>query len=51
MAAVVRGQGEPAVCMDVDVDQLFLDRDQCNSGAVESEVIFKDSVESSKFEI
>jgi predicted outer membrane repeat protein len=49
--SVARGQGEPAVCLDVEVDQLFLDRDQCNSGAVESEVIFKDSVESSKFEI
>jgi predicted outer membrane repeat protein len=49
--SVARGQGEPAVCMDVEVDQLFLDREMCNSGAVESEQIFRDSLESSDFEI
>ena len=49
--SVARGQGEPAICMEVEVDQVFEDRDFCNSGAVESELIFKDSMETSKFEI
>jgi predicted outer membrane repeat protein len=49
--SVARGQAEPAICMDVGVDQLFLDRDLCNAGAVESEQIFKDSLETSDFEI
>jgi predicted outer membrane repeat protein len=49
--SVARGQGEPAICMDVAVDQVFEDRDFCNSGAVESELIFRDSVETSDFEL
>jgi len=49
--SAARGHGEAAICMDVAVDQLNLARDMCNSGAVESEQIFTDSLETSKFEI
>ncbi len=48
--SVARGQAEPSICMEVQVDQVFEDRDFCNSGAVESDLIFRDSVETSKFE-
>ena len=46
--SVARGQGEPAICELVKIDQLFMRRgDPCNSGAVESETIFRDGFESS----
>ena len=49
--SVARGQGEAGICMNVAVDQVFEDRDFCNSGAVESELLFRDSVETSDFEL
>jgi predicted outer membrane repeat protein len=45
-ASVARGQGEPALCEMVKVDQLFESRSNCNSGAVESNTIFRSSFES-----
>jgi hypothetical protein len=45
--SAARGQGEPAICDLVKIDQLFMRRgDPCNSGAVESETIFRDGFES-----
>lgn len=45
--SVARGQGEPATCASVKVDQLYEKRGSpCNSGADESDTIFKDSFES-----
>ncbi len=47
-ASAARGQGEPTICELVKIDQLFMSRGSpCNSGAVESETIFRDSFESS----
>ena len=46
-ASVARGQGETALCEAVQVDQLYESRgSNCNSGAVESNTIFKDGFES-----
>lgn len=46
-ASVARGQGETAICESVKVDQLYDPRESiCNSGAVESNRIFKDGFES-----
>jgi len=45
-ASVARGQGVPAICNMVQIDQLYENRgDPCNSGADESDTIFKDSFE------
>jgi len=45
--SVARGQGETATCESVMVDQLYESRGSvCNSGAVESNTIFKDGFES-----
>ncbi len=47
-ASVARGQGEPTTCELVKIDQLYMNRGSpCNSGAVESETIFRDGFESS----
>jgi predicted outer membrane repeat protein len=47
-ASVARGQGEPAICELVKIDQLFESRGSvCNSGADESNTIFRDGFESS----
>ena len=44
--SVARGQGVPAICNVVQNDQLYEIRgDPCNSGADESDTIFKDSFE------
>jgi len=46
-ASVARGQGETTICESVKVDQLYESRgSNCNSGAVESNTIFKDGFES-----
>ncbi|MGB7451008.1 MAG: hypothetical protein WBM36_02655 [Lysobacterales bacterium] len=46
-ASVARGQGVPAICAVVQVDQLYEVRgSMCNSGADESNTIFKDGFES-----
>ena len=46
-ASVARGQGVPAICELVKVDQLYENRgSMCNSGADESDTIFKDGFES-----
>ena len=46
--SVARGQAELAICELVKIDQLFMRRGSpCNSGAVESETIFRDGFESS----
>ena len=48
IASVARGQGEPAICELVMIDQLFMPRGTpCNSGADESDTVFRDSFESS----
>jgi len=47
-ASVARGQGEPTICDLVMIDQLFMPRGSpCNSGADESDTVFRDSFESS----
>ena len=47
--SVARGQGEPAICELVKIDQLFQHRgNPCNSGADESDTIFADSFEPGK---
>ncbi len=46
-ASVARGQGEQTICELVMIDQLFMSRASvCNSGAVESNTIFRDGFES-----
>jgi len=48
-ASVARGQGEPATCESVKIDQLFEKRgNPCNSGADESDTVFRDSFEAGK---
>jgi len=45
--SVARGQGETTICEAVEIDQLYMPRgSECNSGAVESNTIFKDGFES-----
>jgi hypothetical protein len=45
--SVARGQGETTICEAVKIDQLYMPRgSECNSGAVESNTIFKDGFES-----
>lgn len=45
-ASVARGQGVPAICNMVQIDQLYEIRgDPCNSGADESDNIFEDGFE------
>jgi len=45
--SVARGQGETTICESVMVDQLYDNRgSECNSGAVESNRIFRDGFES-----
>jgi len=45
--SVARGQGVQSICESVAVDQLYMPRgSECNSGAVESNTIFKDGFES-----
>jgi predicted outer membrane repeat protein len=43
--SVARGHGEPVLCEMVKVDQLYEKRSSCNSGAVESDTIFRDGFE------
>ncbi len=46
-ASVARGQGVPAICAMVQIDQLYEIRgSMCNSGADESNTIFRDGFES-----
>lgn len=46
-ASVAREQGEMAICSQVNIDQLYANRGvMCNSGADESNTIFRDSFES-----
>jgi len=48
-ASVARGQGELATCGLVKIDQLFESRGSpCNSGADESDTVFRDSFEAMK---
>jgi len=48
-ASVARGQGEIATCGLVKIDQLFENRGSpCNSGADESDTVFRDSFEALK---
>jgi predicted outer membrane repeat protein len=47
--SVARGQGELATCASVKIDQLFENRGSpCNSGADESDTVFRDSFEAGK---
>ena len=48
-ASVARGQGVAAICLSVEIDQLFENRGSpCNSGADESDTVFRDSFESNQ---
>jgi predicted outer membrane repeat protein len=45
--SVARGQGVTSICESVAIDQLYMSRpSECNSGAVESNRIFRDGFES-----
>lgn len=47
--SAARGQGEPSICESVEIDQLYeLRESECNSGAVESNTIFRDGLESGR---